>query len=92
MDKWEYKTSILQANIEEKGVNEYLSKRYPDRHIDKFSPAAMEMYLNKLGEAGWEIIHIQPIAGVGDNGDIYWHDAPKYSNAYFCTFKRRKSE
>lgn len=94
MEKWEYKARLLRANIEHHGVKEYLRKAYPDWKPSKYSPEAMEMYLNQEGEDGWEVIHIEPIFGTGKNDDIYWQGGavPCYSNAYFCLFKRRKPE
>lgn len=94
MDKWEYQARVFRSNIDDKGVKEYLRQVYPDWKPSKYSPEAMEMEFNTMGEKGWEMIHMQPVAGVGNNGDIWWQGGavPTYSNAYFCVFKRRKTE
>ena len=90
MEKWEYKTEITYANIDNEGARDYLKKKYPKFNPSKFSPETMQLRLDKLGEAGWELVHLQPISGAGDNMDVYFTSGGVYSNAYFCVFKRRK--
>ena len=94
MDKWEYQTRFYYANANDPEIKDYLSNLYPGWNPAKYSPEAMEKSFNEKGEEGWELIHIQPVAGVGSNADIWWQGGatPKYSNAYFCIFKRRKPQ
>ncbi len=94
MDKWEYEARILYADINNEGVKDDVRKRYPDWKPSRYSPEAMEKTLNERGEQGWELVHIEPVAGVGSNGDIWWQGGavPTYSNKYFCVFKRLKRE
>ena len=50
--------------------------------------------LNDLGSRGWEMVHMQPIGGVGKNRDVGFvagEAIPKWSSTYFCVFKRSKS-
>ena len=59
MDKWEYR---LLA-----------SKNLPEAEADVFKHAKVtlkeaEMYLNKLGEEGWEVIHIDSNFLLHDTG------------------------
>ena len=93
MEKWEYWTGVLYANIENPGVREFLQRRWPDWKPEKFVPQAMIPELNTFGEKGWELVHMQPVAGVGASADIHFQgQAYKWSNAYFCVFKRRIQE
>lgn len=46
--------------------------------------------LDKLGEEGWELIHMEPVARVGGKGDILFPAGPHWTNRYFCVFKRLK--
>lgn len=90
MDKWEYTSEIIHAHIDNKGVKEAIAKKYPGWRPSKYSPELLEPSLDKLGMQGWELVSMQPIAGVGDNRDIYFVGGGSlYSNAYFCVFKRR---
>jgi len=92
IEKWEYQLRILYADITHQGVTEYLKKQYPDWKPSRYSPEALEKYMDEQGERGWELVHMEPIYGSGNNADIYWQGGavPGYSHAYFCVFKRRK--
>lgn len=49
--------------------------------------------LNSLGDQGWEMVHMEPIGTVGKKGDVGFiaGDAmARWSNSYFCVFKRQK--
>jgi hypothetical protein len=91
MERWEYRTEIITANIEDAGVREYLAQKYPEMVLAKFAPEAMQAHLDDLGEAGWELVAMHPIAGKGRNADVFYPgEMSAYSNAYFCVLKRRK--
>ena len=98
MEQWEYYTIFLWANIEHKGVQEYLKKIWPDWNPPKYTPQAMIPELNAFGEEGWELIHREPIHSTGRNFDVGFDTgggspaATHWSNVYFCVFKRRKQE
>jgi hypothetical protein len=54
----------------------------------------MAPILNKLGEDGWELVHMEPVSAVGSNGDVgFQHGGSAsfttWSNVYFCVFKRK---
>jgi hypothetical protein len=90
MEQWEYWTGILRANAEEQ--REFLQKqRWPNGNPPKHAPQAMIPELNKFGEKGWELVHMEPVPA-GKNLDIAFGGGAgfAYSNAYFCVFKRRK--
>jgi hypothetical protein len=95
MEQWEYWTTFCWANIENPGAREYLKKKAPNWNPPKFTPQTMIPDLNAYGEKGWELVHMEPVAEVGNNGDVaFVHGAEvtvrTWSNVYFCVFKRRK--
>jgi hypothetical protein len=94
MEKWEYWTGFLWANIENEGARELIKKRWPDwKNPPKYAPQTMIPALNNFGEQGWELVHMEPVAGVvGVNYDMAFFDKAEWSNAYFCVFKCRKQE
>lgn len=91
MDKWEYCTEFVWANAESKDVKEYFKTRYPNwKNPPKFAPESMEPHLNQMGEAGWEVVTMQPV-WPGDNSDVHnYGDGFVYTHIYFCVLKRRK--
>ena len=50
--------------------------------------------LDQLGGEGWELVHMEPVGGVGKKGDVSftrgYGSMTVWSSAYFCVFKRRK--
>jgi len=95
MDKWEYLTQFIWADIENKGAREYIQKTWPNWQPQRFSPQTTIPELNKLGEEGWELIHMEPVPEVGDNHDVgfdHRNNFTTWSNVYFCVFKRCKSQ
>jgi hypothetical protein len=93
MQKWEYLTTFLRADATTVRSSEYLEKGWPKRQTAKYAPEALIPALNDFGENGWELVHMEPVAGVGKNADVYFTGAAyQWSNAYFCVFKRRKGE
>ena len=92
MDKWEYLSTFVQANVRAKGVKDYLKQHRPDmKKIPRFAPETMLPELNALGEQGWELVHMQPVPR-GSKGDILFSGEDRvWSNVYFCVFKRLKA-
>jgi hypothetical protein len=92
-DKWEYWTTFLHADAEKQ--EEYLRQHWPSGKPPQYAPQAMIPDLNELGEQGWELVHMEPVGGVGNKGDVSftrgYGTMTVWSNAYFCVFKRRKS-
>ena len=90
MQRWEYLTEILHANIENTGFAESLRKaELRMENPPKYAVQSTIPRLNYLGEKGWELVHMEPIPGVGTKGDIHFPGAAYvYSNSYFCVFKR----
>jgi hypothetical protein len=92
MEKWEYFTTFIEASVKKEN-KDYLKQRLPDKKkLPKFSPESMMPELDKLGDEGWELVHMEPVAKVGGNGDILFDGAPRWSNRYFCVFKRQKRQ
>ena len=92
MDKWEYLTTCLEARIENKEQREWGRARFPRlKRPPRFTPESLIPELNRLGEEGWELIHMEPVAKVGGKGDVLVHGPGfRWSNRYFCVFKRLK--
>ncbi|RMF76717.1 MAG: hypothetical protein D6737_19565 [Chloroflexi bacterium] len=92
MTQWEYLTKFIRADKKKEGVREFIEQKWPEWHKPpRYTPEAMIPELNRLGDAGWELMHIEPIADVGRKGDIRFDGTGStWSNIYFCVFKRPK--
>lgn len=88
MDKWEYYTTLIEANMANTDVIK-MDEIPPGDH-PKYSPYALIPELNALGAKGWELIHIEPVS-IGRNHDVVRPDAGamKWGRHYFCAFKRK---
>ncbi|GAB5491561.1 MAG: hypothetical protein Phog2KO_17760 [Phototrophicaceae bacterium] len=86
MEKWEYISTFLEANAKDKQIKEFIQQTF-DKKAKRHSPEAMIPELNKLGADGWELVHMEPVPKVGGKQDIQF-DPYKWSNSYFCVFKR----
>ena len=92
-DRWEYLTRFMWANSENEGAMEYYFDAYPGSKPKKYSPETMSPELDELGNRGWELVHMQPIGDVGKNHDVGFiagEAFSRWSNSYFCVFKRKK--
>jgi hypothetical protein len=69
MERWDYWTGFFHASIENKGARELIRQRWQDWNPPKFAPQTLIPDLNAFGEQGWELVHMEPVAGVGNNGD-----------------------
>ena len=97
-ERWEYATTFLFANIESQGAREALATKFPSVHPskwEKYAPQAVIPDLDAWGEKGWELIHMEPVYGVGQNADVGFSTGggspavTHWSHAYFCVFKKR---
>lgn len=88
MEKWEYFTTFIEANMAKEDVA-FTSGIPPGDH-PKYSPYALIPELNSYGAKGWELIHMEPVS-VGRNHDVVRPDAnaAKWGRHYFCVFKRK---
>ncbi len=90
LEKWEYMTTMVCANTRNEGVGEFMHKRWPQwTNVPQFAAETMVPQLNKYGDQGWELIHMQPVM-LGQNDDVNFDRSGRiFSNWYFCVFKRR---
>ena len=89
MTQWEYLSLFLEARVH-KEDEDRLKKRFSKKRLPKYTPESMIPELDQLGAAGWELVHMEPVPKVGGKGDILFGGAPRWSNTYFCVFKRPK--
>ncbi len=94
MEKWEYITTFMWANIDNNNVKEYLARAYPNwAKPPKFTPETMIPELNEWGKEGWEVIHMEPVIA-GSNHDVgFAHGGDvghtEWTNVYFVVMKRK---
>ena len=90
MDKWEYFTTIVEANMAKEDVA--ISAEIPPGNHPQYSPYALIPELNSFGAKGWELIHMEAVS-IGRNHDVVKPDANamKWGRHYFCAFKRKTS-
>lgn len=88
-EKWEYITTFVEAKVSSKDIRNFIKDTF-DKKPRKHSPEAMIPDLNKLGQEGWELITMEPVADVGGKEDILIAgEGRKWTALYFCVFKRR---
>ena len=87
-EKWEYLTLYLQANAKDSSTRSFIQQRF-NKKPKAHSPESMIPELNQLGEEGWELVHMEPVARVGGKEDLRF-DTDHWSHTFFCVFKRRK--
>ena len=89
---WEYTSVFVHANMDNDGAKEYIKNRWPQwTGLQKYSPETIIPELDTFGRDGWELVSMEPVV-VGVNHDIaFLAGAPtRWSNIYFCAFKRKK--
>jgi hypothetical protein len=90
MEKWEYITRFFVARVD-KDTKTFIKNRF-GKKARTHSPESMIPELNKLGEEGWEVIHMEPVARVGGKEDVLFDADYRWSSTYFCVLKRRKPD
>jgi hypothetical protein len=92
-EKWQYYTTFLYADAERQ--RDFLQGKWPDWQPPQYTPESMIPELDELGAEGWELVHMEPVGGVGKKGDVSftrgYGSMTVWSNAYFCVFKRRRA-
>jgi hypothetical protein len=77
-ERWEYLTTFVSADSGDNSGDK-----------PKYAPESMARILNQYGADGWELVHMQPVY-VGKNNDVALPGASdRWTNRYFCVFKRR---
>jgi len=89
MQRWEYLTKFVEANVQNIEAGGYYSELVETENLQRNSPQTMIPELNQLGEKGWELVHMEPVI-VGRNHDVLVHpnNMTYWANNYFCVFKR----
>lgn len=87
MQKWEYHTTLIEANTELVPVP--LHDDIPIDHHPVHTPLSLIPQLNRYGNSGWELMSIQPVVP-GKKGDLLMPDSSgmKWARHYLCAFKR----
>lgn len=93
MEQWEYMPTYLKAEATTKEIKTFLKDQNPDqRRFPRYTAQALIPELNELGTQGWELVHMEPVPGLGNKGDVKFNGSGnEWSNVYFCVFKRRKN-
>lgn len=93
MAEWEYLPTFIEANAGDKETKAFLKEALPDlKRPPRYMPEAMMPRLDELGGQGWELVHMQPVRAVGRKRDVLFESfGRRWSNVYFCVFKRRKA-
>jgi len=89
MKRWEYLTTILEADM--KNVDTItVTGDWETAEAPAHSPEAMMPQMDKLGAKGWELVHMEPVYA-GKKNDIMLHEgggSRRWTSRYFCAFKR----
>jgi hypothetical protein len=91
MEQWEYLTKFCEASARSKEKRQFLKQTLNVRRPPAYTPESMIPELNALGRDGWELIHMEPVQRVNSKGKILFSPGWRWSNVYFCVFKRRRS-
>ena len=87
--EWEYYTEFVVADASKQAA--FVQQFYPQGKMPSRAVQATLPRLNELGAAGWELVQLQPVSGVGSNGDILMLGVGKlYTSLYLAVFKKRK--
>ena len=91
MERWEYLTRFIKADVKNTGVADFFKSYRPNwKNPPQYTPETMMPELDDLGNQGWELVHMEPVAKVGKKGDVLFTGSGEWSNTYFCVLKRRK--
>ena len=89
MQRWEYLSLYLEADAERE-MAYLMETRSWKEGVPRNTPEAMIPELNALGDQGWELVHMQPVA-IGRNADVLMYENSNtrtWTNIWFCVFKR----
>ncbi|GAB4518684.1 MAG: hypothetical protein OHK0046_26640 [Anaerolineae bacterium] len=91
MEQWEYMPTYLQAEAKGKDIKEFLRQKFDLKRPPRYMVEALMPELNRLGAEGWELVHMEPVAKLNRKGTVLFGVGYRWSNVYFCVFKRRRS-
>jgi hypothetical protein len=89
--RYEYRTRVYDSNRPDDEAAAYIASLYPDHELRKYDFMKLEAFLAGWGEKGWELVHLEVVNAVGDNGDLGIEFAQGYNTwrrVYFCVFRR----
>jgi hypothetical protein len=86
MERWEYTTTVLAADINTDDVRATTDDLFRGRKPPKPTPETLIPLLNAFGEDGWELVSLEHISAAGDHRGA----AGRATNLYLAVFKRRK--
>jgi hypothetical protein len=89
-ERWEYSLEYITTDANQEQA--FLQENFAGQNLPRFAVYAALPRLNAIGEGGWELVQMEPVV-VGKNGDVLISavDSGKWTNIYFCVFKRRKA-
>jgi hypothetical protein len=90
MQRWEYLTRFVEADVQNQAEGKVYSELVGAENLPRYSPLTMIPELNRLGEKGWELVHMQPVF-IGKNHDVLLLEGggmKRWAMNYFCVFKR----
>jgi len=91
MEQWEYLPTYIEASAKKKEIREFLKETLGIKRPKPFMVESLLPKLNEMGEQGWELVHMEPVAKIGRKGNVLLGAGHRWSSVYFCVFKRRKS-
>jgi hypothetical protein len=96
VEQWEYFSETVSADANVEPQRSFLKNRWPSWLPPIYAVQSLIPRMNALGQEGWELVHMEPIPGLGANGDVGYPLSGQvtmagwvYSHAYFCVYKRR---
>ena len=89
-ERWEYYLEYITTETYREHA--FLQENFAGQNLPKYAVYAALPRLNAIGERGWELVQMEPVI-LGRNGDVQITavDVSKWTNTYFCIFKRRKA-
>lgn len=90
MEQWEYMPTYIEANATKKDIKQFLKDKFGKKRPPRYMVESLMPELNRLGAEGWELVHMEPVSKLGSKGDVLFGAGYRWSNVYFCVFKRRK--
>ncbi len=91
MNQWEYMPTYLEARVDGKEIRNFLKEQTGVKRPPRYMIESLMPQLDKLGSAGWELVHMEPVPRVGKKGNVLLGASSRWSNIYFCVFKRQKA-
>jgi hypothetical protein len=97
MIQWQYRVRTFTVDREDEIVIHHVQRTYSDldwKDLPKYSPIALEAWLEEWGREGWELVTCEPAETIGKQGDIgsSYQTLMSWRRAFLCVFKRPVEE